>query len=208
MSSWNVVGGTLEGAYPAPGVNEQARLRLCTRVETARPTVRLMKTEPGHAGGDASTSAFEKLYRDSGPALWRAIYGFAGGRRQIAEDAVAEAFARAIEHADEIRSPLPWLYRTAFRLAVRELQRERRLPPVMPDAVPGIDPGEVHDVLRALGELSTNQRAAILLHDEEGFTGPEIGRLLGISAATVRVHLFRGRRRLRALLGPEVENDG
>ncbi|MGH2640336.1 MAG: RNA polymerase sigma factor [Actinomycetota bacterium] len=166
-----------------------------------------MKTEPGHAGGDASTSAFEQLYRDSGPALWRAVYGFAGGRRQVAEDAVAEAFARAIEHADEIRSPLPWLYRTAFRLAVRELQRERRLPPELPDVAPGIDPGEVHDVLVALAELSTNQRAAILLHDEEGFTGPEIGRLLGMSAATVRVHLFRGRRRLRALLGTEEESD-
>jgi len=166
-----------------------------------------MNAEPGHPADAGSASAFEQLYRDSGPALWRAVYGFAGGRRQIAEDAVAEAFARAIEHADEIRSPLPWLYRTAFRLAVRELKRERRQPPALPDPVPGIDPGEVHDVLRALGELSTNQRAAILLHDEEGFTGPEVGRLLGMSAATVRVHLFRGRRRLRALLGTEEESD-
>jgi RNA polymerase sigma-70 factor (ECF subfamily) len=167
-----------------------------------------MSTQPGRPVEGGSTSAFEQLYRDAGPALWRAVYGFAGGRRQVAEDAVAEAFARAIEHADEIRSPLPWLYRTAFRLAVRELQRERRLPPALPDPVPGIDPGEVQDVVRALGELSTNQRAAILLHDEEGFTGPEVGRLLGMSAATVRVHLFRGRRRLRALLGTEEEDDG
>jgi len=63
-------------------------------------------------------------------------------------------------------------------------------------------------VLRALGNLSPNQRAAVLLHDEEGFTGPEVGRLLGMSAATVRVHLFRGRRRLRELLGTEEDEDG
>jgi RNA polymerase sigma-70 factor (ECF subfamily) len=151
---------------------------------------------------------FEQLYLDVGPQLWRAIYGFVGGGRQVAEDAVAEAFARAIEHADEIRSPVPWLYRTAFRLAIRELQREKRRPPHIPDPAPVIDPGEVQDVLKALGALSANQRAAVLLHDEEGFTGPEVGRLLGISAATVRVHLFRGRRRLRELLGSEEEIDG
>jgi RNA polymerase sigma-70 factor, ECF subfamily len=170
-----------------------------------RPTVRLVDTRSEHREGVDVSSDFEQLYRDAAPQLWRAIYGFVGGRRQVAEDAVAEAFARAIEHADEIRAPLPWLYRTAFRLAVRELQREKRRPPQLPEPAPGIDPGEVQDVLKALGALSTNQRAAVLLHDEEGFTGPEVGRLLGMSAATVRVHLFRGRRRLRALLGSEEE---
>ena len=173
-----------------------------------RPTVRLVGAESHRQGADL-ISDFEQLYRDAAPQLWRAVYGFVGGRRQVAEDAVAEAFARAIEHADEIHAPLPWLYRTAFRLAVRELQREKRRPPHVPEPAPGIDPGEVQDVLKALGALSTNQRAAVLLHDEEGFTGPEVGRLLGMSAATVRVHLFRGRRRLRALLGSEEEiNDG
>ena len=176
---------------------------LCTRVQTTPPTVRLLVTKT-----DPVPSEFEQLYRDAGPQLWRAIYGFVGGRRQVAEDAVAEAFARAIEHADEIRSPVPWLYRTAFRLALRELQREKRRPPILPEPAPGIDPGEVQDVLKALGALSTNQRAAVLLHDEEGFTGPEVGRLLGMSAATVRVHVFRGRRRLRELLGTEEEIDG
>jgi RNA polymerase sigma-70 factor, ECF subfamily len=167
--------------------------------------VQLVSPDAEHPQGSGLLSEFEQLYRDAAPQLWRAIYGFVGGRRQVAEDAVAEAFARAIEHADEIRSPLPWLYRTAFRLAVRELQREKRVPPHLPEPVPGIDPGEVQDVLKALGALSTNQRAAVLLHDEEGFTGPEVGRLLGMSAATVRVHLFRGRRRLRELLGSEEE---
>jgi RNA polymerase sigma-70 factor, ECF subfamily len=170
-----------------------------------RPTVQLVGSKAEHQVGSELVSDFEQLYRDAGPPLWRAIYGFVGGRRQVAEDAVAEAFARAIEHADEIRSPLPWLYRTAFRLAVRELQREKRRPPHLPEPAPGIDPGEVQDVLKALSALSTNQRAAVLLHDEEGFTGPEVGRLLGMSAATVRVHLFRGRRRLRELLGSEEE---
>ena len=150
----------------------------------------------------------EAVYRETAPALARAIYAYSGGRRQIAEDAVAEAFARAIEHLEGIRAPVPWIYRTAFRLATRELERERRPMPAEPDPVPGIDPFELQEVLAALSTLTHNQRAAVLLHDEEGMTAPEVGRLLGMSAATVRVHLFRARKRLRALLGPEEEHDG
>jgi len=149
----------------------------------------------------------ERLYRESAPQLWRAIYAFAGGRRHLAEDAVAEAFARAIERANEIRDPLARIYRTAFRIAGRELQREKRLPPPAPDPVPGIDPADVQDVLSALWTLSPNQRAAVLHHDQEGFTSPEVGRLIGISPATVRVHLFRARRRLREVIGGEEDRD-
>lgn len=83
--------------------------------DAARPEKR-----SGHEGD------FELLYRESAPRLWRAIYAFTGGRRHLAEEAVAEAFARAIERANDIREPLPWIYRTAFRFAGRELKREKR----------------------------------------------------------------------------------
>ena len=157
---------------------------------------------------ERASESLEALFRDAGPELWRAIYGFTGGRRQLTEDAVAEAFARAIEHVGRIRDPLAWIYKTAFRLATRELQREKRTPPTPPDPTPGIDPLDVQEILAALARLSPNQRAAVLLHDEEGFTGPEVGHLLGMSAATVRVHLFRGRKRLRVLLSTEEDTDG
>jgi RNA polymerase sigma-70 factor, ECF subfamily len=175
------------------------------------PTVREVGRGPSERPTLQAVEAdhdFEALFRDAAPELWRAIYGYTGGRRQLAEDAVAEAFARAIEHRHGIREPLAWIYRTAFRLAARELQREKRLPPPLPDPSPGIDPLDVQGILAALVQLSPNQRAAVLLHDEEGFTSPEVGRLLGMSAATVRVHLFRGRTRLRALLRTEEDADG
>jgi hypothetical protein len=37
----------------------------------------------------------EEAHRAFGQDLWRAIYVFSGGAREIAEDAVAEAFVRA-----------------------------------------------------------------------------------------------------------------
>lgn len=149
----------------------------------------------------------EAIYRASAAQVARAVYSYTGGRRHLAEDAVAEAFARALEHVEEIRTPLPWIYTTALRIAARELEHERRPVPALPDAVPGVDPAEVREILEALATLSLNQRAAVVLHDQEGMTAPEVAHLLGMSPATVRVHVFRARRRLRALLGAEEVAD-
>src|SRR5436190_20817936 len=82
----------------------------------------------GVASGMTSTGRahdFEQLFRDDGPRLWRALYAYSGGRRDVADDAVAEAFARALEHQGSIRSPKPWGYRIAFRVATAAVRRER-----------------------------------------------------------------------------------
>jgi RNA polymerase sigma-70 factor, ECF subfamily len=163
-----------------------------------------VKTSRGRAVGADDRLDLEAVYRESGPKLARAIYAFVGGRRDLAEDVVAEAFARAIEHRAHIRTALPWIYRTAFRIASHELQREKRTL-MLPDPVPGIDPVEIRAIVDALRQLTPNQRAAVVLHDEEGMTTAEVADLLGMAPATVRVHLFRARSRLRKLLGPEED---
>lgn len=147
---------------------------------------------------------YERLFQDSAPALWRALYGFAGGRRQVAEDALAEAFARAIERGSRVRDPLPYIYRTAFRLASAELQLDKRRGVLGTDGV-AIEAPDLVDLIRALEALPARQRAAVILHDEEGYSAAEVGHLLGIAAPTVRVHLHRGRQRLRTLLGTEED---
>jgi RNA polymerase sigma-70 factor (ECF subfamily) len=151
---------------------------------------------------------YERLFRESVPALWRALYGFAGGRRQIAEDAIAEAFARAIERDRTIRDPLPYIYRTAFRLASAELQRDKKRGS-FPDERVATEAPDLIDLMRALDTLPLRQRAAVILHDEEGYPVAEVGRLIGIAPATVRVHLHRGRKRLRSILSfEEVDEHG
>jgi RNA polymerase sigma-70 factor (ECF subfamily) len=64
--------------------------------------------------------------------------------------------------------------------------------------------GPLVDALRA---LSPNQRAAVVLRYEADLPVGEIARRMGMSAATVRVHLHRGRNRLRELLGNEETDD-
>src|SRR5438094_7533773 len=67
----------------------------------------------------------ECLYRDQRDRMWQAVFAFAGDR-EVASDAVAEAFAQALRRGDAIRSPERWLWRTVFRIAAGELQRRRR----------------------------------------------------------------------------------
>jgi len=149
---------------------------------------------------------YERVFRESAPALWRALYGFTGGRRQIAEDALAEAFARAMERDDRVRDPLAYVYRTAFRLASAELQRDKHRGE-MPGEQATREAPDLIGLMRALDALPDRQRAVVILHDVEGYSASEIGHLIGIAAPTVRVNLHRGRRKLRALLGSEEDND-
>jgi RNA polymerase sigma-70 factor, ECF subfamily len=149
---------------------------------------------------------YERVFRDAAPGLWRTIYAFAAGRRAVADDAVAEAFARALERAGQIRDPVPWLYRTAFRLAAEDLRRERREPEPKADraAVPAAG---LAALVPALRQLSPAQRAAVVLHYEADLPVREVARRMGTSAGAVKVHLLRGRRRLRELLEDEEAGD-
>lgn len=61
-------------------------------------------------------------------------------------------------------------------------------------------PETLTDVLRALRRLSPNQREAVILHDYADLSTAEVARIMGISQATVRVHVSQARRRLRRLL--------
>ena len=148
---------------------------------------------------------YAELFRVNAPRVWRAVYACTGFRREIAEDAVAEAFVRAIERADTISSPLPWILRTAVRIAREELQRERRRgesdDSVLTSAQ-GVAPEDLQDLLHALRSLSPNQRLAIVLHYVEDLPVSQIARIMDMAVPTVKVHLFRGRRRLRQLLQP------
>jgi len=140
----------------------------------------------------------ERLYRALGAQLWRAVMAYCGDR-EIANDAVAEAFAQVLARGEAVHAPLPWLWRSAFRIAAGELKaRARAVPPA--DDVSYDAPEPLIDVLRALRRLSPNQREAVILHDYADLSTAEVARIMGIAQATVRVHVSQARRRLRRLL--------
>jgi RNA polymerase sigma-70 factor (ECF subfamily) len=144
---------------------------------------------------------FEALYREHGDRIWRAVLAFSGDR-EVASDAVAEAFAQALRAGDRIRSPLAWIWRAAFRIAAGELG-DRRTRGVLSIDVAARSESVEEDLVAALRRISPAQRAAVVLHHYAGYSAAEVAEIIGSSAAAVRVHLMRGRRRLRELLKEE-----
>lgn len=147
------------------------------------------------------TERLERLYREHGDRLWRAVFVWSGDR-QVADDAVAEAFTQALRHGDGLRDPMAWIWRVAFRLAAGELKdrgRHRRERPEL-----SYEPPEsAAEVFDALARISPKQRAAVVLHHYAGYPVRDVARIIGSTPAAVRVHLSAGRRRLRELLGDD-----
>ena len=141
----------------------------------------------------------EKIYREHAPRVYRALLLYAGDR-EIAADAVAEAFAQALAHMDAIRSPERWIWKVAYRIAAGELAHKHRsansnVPEVgyeIPEA-----PVELSLLMR---QLSPMQRAAVALHDYGGYTLREVASITGSTASAVSVHLVRAHAKLRKRL--------
>ena len=147
------------------------------------------------------SARFEDVYREHGARLLRSVLLFAGDR-EIANDAVAEAFAQAIRRGEQVRSVLPWVTRVAFRIAAGELKARRSIDYLLVDASYEM-PEPAAGFVAALAQLSPKQRAAAVLHFRDGYTLAEVAEIIGSTTAAVGVHLNRARKRLRDLLGDD-----
>jgi RNA polymerase sigma-70 factor, ECF subfamily len=146
----------------------------------------------------------ECLYREKGDRMWRAVLAFAGDP-EVASDAVAEAFAQALRRGDAIRDPERWVWRTIFRVAAGELKARGRDAQLLVEGSYEMEE-PARELVAALAALSPRQRGAVVLHHAAGFPVREVAAILGSTPAAVKVHLIRGRRRLRELL-EETEAD-
>jgi RNA polymerase sigma-70 factor, ECF subfamily len=144
-------------------------------------------------------SDLEDVYRTQGPIIWRALLAFTADTA-VADDALAEAFAQALARGDELRDPLRWIWRVAFRIAAGELKDRRRRTELDEGDASYLFPEPLLHIFEGLRQLSPNQRLAIVMHDYADRPVAEVAATLGATRATVYVHLSQGRRRLRSLL--------
>ena len=151
----------------------------------------------------SARSEVERIYREHGEHMLRTLLAFSGDL-EVAREAVAEALAQALRRGPALQDPLAWTWRAAFKIARGELKRRRAVAPSSFQRTYEI-PEPAVDLVKALRSLSPSQRAAVVLHHVADRPVREVAGILGISQVAVRVHLSRGRRRLRELL--EV-NDG
>jgi RNA polymerase sigma-70 factor, ECF subfamily len=124
-----------------------------------------------------------------------------------AEDAVQEALLRAWRHRDNCReAPLGWMVQITRNEALRRLGHDKRRAdhetddecqhtrrsPFEPD-----HRIEVLDLRRALADISAEERALLTLRYGADLTQPDIAEMLDVPEGTVKVRLFRARKRIR-----------
>ena len=146
----------------------------------------------------SDVDGLDRLYRQQAAQMWRALTAYSGSR-DVAEDAVAEAFAQAIGRGDAIRSPERWVWKAAYRIAAGELKQQGGRLPLAGDA-PIVENEPAWELRSALRCLPSRQRAALVLHYYAGYPATEIARITGSTPGGVWMSLSRGRRRLREVL--------
>ncbi len=151
---------------------------------------------------------FERFFADAEPRLRRALVARLGIDR--GREATAEALAWAYEHWSEVQdmtNAVGYLYRVGHsRTRPRKAVAADRL---APPAVAASQPGSVDPQLwTALGELSDNQRQAVVLVHAYGWTLREAAEVMDCSISSVNTHLRRGLKRLRSELDIEVAVGG
>ena len=151
----------------------------------------------------ANAEGFEAFYRDALDPVYRAVL-LATRHPERAEDAVHEAFARALERWDRVaahENPRAWVIRVALNhhtSSWRIWQREAPEPPeiAVEDELP-IDPW----LLRAVWRLPRRQRQVVALRILADMSAEQTAETLGITVGAVGAHLHRALGTLRSMLG-------
>ena len=150
---------------------------------------------------------FEHWYRAELPRVRQALT-LATGDAALAEEATAEAFARALVHWPRLRttaSPAGWVYTTAlnqvrrsWRRALLEHRHTRRHrdEPVPPPELPETA------LWQAVAQLPERARTAIALRYIADLTETEVAAAMNVSRGTVATTLSRARTTLAARLKP------
>lgn len=201
-------------AVTAPRPDLETERRLCERA----------------AQGDRA--ALGQLLRAHGPVLYRSVLLPRLGSEAIAQDALAETYARVVERFAQFQwqncGIYPWLRVIALRIALDMLRSRKREALFEPDDLQReIDASESDPTARAdvelserrdladararvdaaLGRLNPRYAQAIRLRVLEERPRDEVARDLGVTVATFDVVLHRAMTALKKALSAGVDAD-
>lgn len=166
----------------------------------------------GADDGDGE-AAFTAFYEQQAPRIVRTV-SLVVRDAALAEDAVAEAFARAWarwRHVRTLGRPDAWVTRVAInecnsRFRRRRVERRKVHVVARPDRVVDPDPTASH-VWEAVARLPEQDRTLIALRYVADLPQAEIAAVMGIPPGTVASGLNRGRRRLGIDLGSDSDGE-
>jgi DNA-directed RNA polymerase specialized sigma24 family protein len=155
---------------------------------------------------DRHGGAFEAFYRDAWADAVRWAIGLTGSRA-AAEDIAQSAFAAVADRFDRLDNPAGYLRRTVVNLARSEhrtaTRRQRRESRMGTDRALGLVADVPFDggteLLRRVGGLPYDQRAALVLRYWADWDEASIADALGCRPTTVRSHVKRALDTLRSL---------
>jgi len=158
--------------------------------------------------------AFERLYREHVNRIFSVCVRMVGDRGR-AEELTQDVFVRAWEKLGTFRGDAAfstWLHRLAVNVVLNEREVEARRRKREDQGETDMDayahrdvhplpvPGLALDLERAIATLPPGARKVFVLHDVEGYTHEEIGRMLGVTAGGCKAQLHRARMLLRRVL--------
>ena len=150
---------------------------------------------------------FEQLYNTYFPDVYRFAVWLTHDTTQ-AEDVASETFIRAWAKRDRLRTETlkGYLFAIARNIFIKHRHRSNKneqLPDELTDGSP--DPHraaaarmDLDRVTRALSQMPSPDRLALVLRTEHSLPYEEIARVLEISVGAARVKVHRARRRLLA----------
>jgi RNA polymerase sigma factor (sigma-70 family) len=151
--------------------------------------------------------AFERMYEAYVRDVYRYVLAVLRNPAD-AEDVTQTTFMnayKAFKRGERPHKPQNWLITIAHNAcrskAIRASRRPREVPledVVTQLSVPEQDKVSVRELLKALGRLPFNQRAAIAMRELEGRSYEEIAETLDVTVPAVEALLVRARRTLRA----------
>lgn len=154
----------------------------------------------------------ETLLAPHFPALYSQAYKYTANRA-AAQDLVQDVFVYALENKRkvlELDPVLPWLMRCLYHRFIDYFRKHRHdfdgrddsMLERLPSPERSAEDRYFHDQVRdGLTRLSLEQKVAVTLFDIEGYSLEEVCEVMELPLGTVKSHLHRGRRRLKALLG-------
>jgi RNA polymerase sigma-70 factor, ECF subfamily len=184
----------------------------------------LLRHDDEEQGGELSPDEekqFWLMHEATTRGLSRKAYRMCGGHEADAQDALQEMYLKALRHWRTIRVLDTqrrewWLAKTLTNEVRQAWRRRRRFPEISFEVVISEGPFEAAEftpdlseyrrVCRAIACLQGREHEVISLHCLAGYAIREVAGMLGIGESTVRVHLHRGRVRLREIL--EAEGGG
>lgn len=166
-------------------------------------------------GGCAESG--EQIYR----LFQRPVYTLAYRFMQCPEDAqevVQDAFIKALSKLDKFRGDAPfwgWLRQVAVNTALSALRKRgrRKGEMSMTELLECQLPSHSHhgtsgiDLQQAYSQLPATTRAVIWLHDVEGYTHAEIGKMMNRSTSFSKSQVARGHAAMRSGLEYEAGFD-